>query len=878
MEADVSQHLQREHFTISRELEYFTADELAKQTGYGRREWWPGVIAKEAIDNALDAAEQAGIAPEISLHFDGSRLEIRDNGSGIPPEVVRSLTDFSTRTSDKLAYVSPTRGAQGNAWKTLLAMPYVLDGVNAQPTIIEARGVRHELHVRADHQIERRPRVDHYQYDLPVQKDGTRIIFERFQACLEECAGNPQNVPKLVSDFALFNPHASFSFNGKRLEALNPGFRKWMPTDATPAGWYTLERFEELTAATLAGGCNITVRDFLANFRGLSRTQVRAVILAEANMQRGTSLAELADRSRGEIDKAALHRLWNAMRSHPADIKPEALGVLSRQHFLDKLSGGKDDPSFRYAKKPGTTAEGMPFVVEAAFCLEPKDELMRGLHVGLNWSVPLSNPFKATPFHDGEGLAWGLTDLLGRYRIDVSVDPIAIVLHVAMPRFEFVDRGKGGVTVSPELADAIADAVLKVTQKWAGVKKARDRERRGEARRLEEALRKERAQEVTIIDAAWEVIPEAYAQASDNGRYPAHARQVMYAARPRILEITGKDTLDDEYFTQDLLPRYVRENPQETAHWDVVYDERGHFEEPHTGLRIGIGTLSVREYLEDSDRAAKAPLPAIHVPELSGGIKTAGPHHRFGAVLFIEKEGFLPLLKSAEIAERYDLAIMSSKGMGSTSSRWLLERLAAKARIFVLHDFDKSGFSILGTLSRDTDRYRFEKPPEVIDLGLRLEDVEEYSLESEPVDFKKEDPTENLRLNGATEEEIEFLCGEADALGHYRHGRRVELNALPSAQFVELLEARLRRFNVRKVIPDAKTLEEAFRRSIALHELDDLIQQALLEFGKNGKSEAVPKNLKKRIADKLAEDPSLAWDEALHLLSRQVKSLPQAEP
>src|SRR6516162_6790310 len=90
---------EREHFTISRELEYFTADELTKQTSYGREEWWPGVILKEPLDNALDAAEQAGVAPEIVVSFDGSRLEISDNGAGIPPEIVERLTDFSTRTS-----------------------------------------------------------------------------------------------------------------------------------------------------------------------------------------------------------------------------------------------------------------------------------------------------------------------------------------------------------------------------------------------------------------------------------------------------------------------------------------------------------------------------------------------------------------------------------------------------------------------------------------------------------------------------------------------------------------------------------------------------------------------------------------------------------
>jgi hypothetical protein len=76
--------------------------------------------------------------------------------------------------------------------------------------------------------------------------------------------------------------------------------------------------------------------------------------------------------------------------------------------------------------------------------------------------------------------------------------------------------------------------------------------------------------------------------------------------------------------------------------------------------------------------------------------------------------------------------------------------------LLVLHDFDKSGFSILGTLQRDTRRYTFRNRIRVIDLGLRLEDVEAHELEAEGVHHGS-DPAANLRENGATAEEIAFL-------------------------------------------------------------------------------------------------------------------------
>jgi DNA topoisomerase VI subunit B len=175
--------LERETFTVSRELEYFTADELEKQTGYTRDSWWPAVIVKELVDNALDAAEGPGAEPEITVLYAAAKLEIRDNGGGMPAPIARKLADYSTRTSDKLAYVAPTRGAQGNAWKTILAMPYVLDGEHARPIVIEAQGIRHQIHVRAD-QIRRQPAVHYQAEELAVKNGGTAVLLEREQALL----------------------------------------------------------------------------------------------------------------------------------------------------------------------------------------------------------------------------------------------------------------------------------------------------------------------------------------------------------------------------------------------------------------------------------------------------------------------------------------------------------------------------------------------------------------------------------------------------------------------------------------------------------------------------------------------------------------------
>jgi hypothetical protein len=278
-----------------------------------------------------------------------------------------------------------------------------------------------------------------------------------------------------------------------------------------------------------------------------------------------------------------------------------------------------------------------------------------------------------------------------------------------------------------------------------------------------------------VKEAAYSVMAQAYDKASDGGALPANARQIMYAARPDILRITGKDGFDDAYFTQQLLPDFMDDYPEVCAAWDVVCDARGSFVEPHTRREVAIGTLEVRNYLQQRDVEKRELGGLREEPQLP----TAGPENRYQTILFIEKEGFDPLLRAADIAARFDIAIMSTKGMSTTAARQLLDQLSRRVdKILVLHDFDVSGFTILGTLASNSRRYRFSNESiAMIDIGLRPAHVTGLDLQSEPVaitgDWRRRART--LAQHGGTPEEIAFL----------RSGQRVELNAITSRQFVD---------------------------------------------------------------------------------------------
>jgi hypothetical protein len=386
-------------------------------------------------------------------------------------------------------------------------------------------------------------------------------------------------------------------------------------------------------------------------------------------------------------------------------------------------------------------------------------------------------------------------------------------------------------------ASAIIAGLRSVTKDWARQRKAEERDRSRRANRYYALVRQ---RESSVKELAYEVMEEAYMKTSANDTLLALARQVFYRARPLVQKKTDKP-LDDQYFTQTLLPDYMREHK---VNWKIVYDERGHFIEPHTRESIGLGTIAVRDYLRmmgEPRFADAAFLPAC--------VKTFGPKARFAAVLFIEKEGFFPLFEQVKLAERYDLAFMSTKGMSNTAARELIDEMCGLNGIpaLVLHDFDKSGMSILGTLQNDNRRYEFKHSPRIIDLGLRLEDVGDLESESYDPGGGVDD---NLRSNGATEEEIKFL----------KH-RRVELNAFASDEFVSFIERKLDKNGIKKVVPDRNILAKAYRLFVESSRVEKIVKAELAKVSHD--SVAVPKDLEKRVRRMLAKFPAIPWDIAV---------------
>ena len=849
----------RETFRTSRLLDFATTRELSKQVGHGP-DAWPLVIGKEAFDNSLDACEEAGIAPYIAVEIpeDFSRITIRDNGPGIGPATVKGLLDFTARVSSRAAYCSPTRGAQGNALSAILCMPFALSGGTAGLVEIAAHGVRHRIGFGVD-VIGEVPVIDYSVEPDDDCKNGTEITIHWPDSSRSILADAGPAFLQVVENFGILNPSLSYDVTYGEQEMQTRGvadsWQKWLPSDPTSPHWYSPDRFRRLVAACITAdadsGKGRTLREFVSTFRGLTSTVRQKAILNALGLS-GSPLTALVDGS--EIDAGQAAMLLALMREHSAPVRPAMLGTIGRDSVaaaFDEFAVDMD--SFAYHKAEGFTAQGLPYIVEAAFGWlggppylyegEDEDNPKRRLIVGVNWSPSLGSPLRAI---GGQGLDGLLAELMMGPQ-----QPIMLLLHIALPGVEFLDHGKSAIHFAD--GEVIEKAIRAISKKWTTQCYAELRSLRATINRRAR-LTGAQERKVSAIDAAEIALPDAWAQASGDGALPAFVRQIFYAARERIAELTGKE-LDYKYFAQTLLPDYIESHGVD---WDVVYDSRGAFEEPHTGEIVPLGTLAVRAYL--AEVAAFETPTAKPRPILPTRFPTQGPCSRFAAILFVEKAGFGPLFEATHIAERFDIGIMSSKGFAVTAARSLAETICAHHNIplLILHDFDISGLGIAGTLQSDTRRYQFTRDFRVIDLGLRLADLPRSQRErermSERVEFGPKVSMAakafTLRRHGATEAEIEFLTVQR---------RRVELNALSSPALVALVERKLREHGIGKVIPDAATLAVAAKRLLTIRKM----QAAIDAIAAEDEEMTVPAKLAERLARRLARNRAEPWDEAL---------------
>jgi len=405
-------------------------------------------------------------------------------------------------------------------------------------------------------------------------------------------------------------------------------------------------------------------------------------------------------------------------------------------------------------------------------------------------------------------------------------------------------------------ASDIFSVTKTVMKKWTAQRKAEERGQRSRHTRMYVY-----SDRVNFTDVADAILPGGYQHSSGDGRYTVSKRQLYYACREGLKNQTGRE-LEYAYFASTLLVQYLNRHP-ETATWKLTADPRGTLTIPNSGhdVRIPCGTLQIENHLQIAGRSVAA-------LDIDFSLPTEWPslaeRQRYQAVMYIEKEGFEPILQEAEIAERFDLAILSCKGQSVVAARRFIDevcRIDGGVPLFVVHDFDKAGFEISQRLTTVSDwavandrvAYQFKNQINVTDLGLRLADVEKYSLQSETCEF-----------NGGFARDSICTAAERSFL---ESNRRVELNSFTSPQFIEWLETKLAQHLTQRLIPSDEVLADAYRHAMAIAAINVAIENTTAAAIEKAQSATIPKTLRRQLTKAMIGSPG-AWDQALYALAK----------
>ncbi|MFH8380128.1 ATP-binding protein [Kitasatospora sp. NPDC018058] len=815
------------------------------------------VAIKELLDNALDAAESARVRPEIGLAVtwaDGvARVSVTDNGPGMAGGVVERILDFTRNVSDKESLRSPTRGMQGNAFKTLLGIPYAL-GVS-EPVVVEALGVRHEIAVSADPSGDVATRY--------TQVDSPRTVGTSVTVPLPAEQVTAEAVAGWLQKFALVNPHARFVDHGQTgcgdgagiYEPTAPqGWRKPLPTDPTSAHHYDEAAMTKLVFAHIrehrAGGPDPTVRAFTNTFAGLTGS-AKAKKVAD-------QVPGITHLSGFEEHPDQVPVLLAAMKHHSKPPTPSYLGQVRRDHYTHVLEHAFGVEEDWFARKQLTDAAGIPWSIEVAIA---RTKRPGAVCFAVNYSATFGDPLANTHLAGDSFASAGVRSFLAQTDAAPTFGNQscrAAIVHLVCPVPQFTDKGKTALVVPSEVADACAKALTAATRVLLRDKRSKQAAERRELRAAEREYKAHAvgraASKVSKKDAVFTVMREAIGQARGAEGLSFSSHTLFYKIRPLALRLLPAGTkLKAPYVEQKLIPDWERENGPIQG---LYREPRGTLHHPHdpAGTRdVRLGTREVQQYIP--------------------------PKWSYNKILVIEKTGLWPPVRESGIAEQYDMAVITNEGYGTEACRELLAKMPpGDVQIFVLHDADPYGYNIARTLGEETARMPDHRV-KVIDLGLTVDDAQAKGLDSEPDTRDAALPARILPH--LSDPARQWFTGEVCAWqpngkpAKWRY-QRVELNAFSSPELIAYIKEGLARHQaVGKVVPPDSMLRATAQLSLQARivmAVDEAIAEA---FPKARLTQAVHARLdtdrithigSADLAQLQADHPALSWEDAVTTL------------
>jgi hypothetical protein len=525
--------------------------------------------------------------------------------------------------------------------------------------------------------------------------------------------------------------------------------------------WYDYASFRVLLRATPAG---MTVRQFVEDYLdGCSTTKAGDLARPFGKNRPARSLdhAEMA----ALLDAA---RAATARPGHPDEpVNPIRLGAIGRD--AGPIAGGG------YAIRRGTINLGgrpevlVPVVIEVSAAVAAPaavDHVPDRVRLAVNRS-PVTADFHAYRNKNKELVIVGCGT---HHRVGYKGhSTLAAWINVDTPVMPITSDGK-----EPDLSPFV-DEICTALRKAAGGAKR-------QAPKTRPAM--------SIKGAARAVLDQSRAIASGDGSTRYSPRTLFYPERNLVKEHYGLD-LTGDYFDQ-ILTEYEAELGHDLP--GIARDARGILVIPHTNEEIPLGTLAVEQY--------------------------AHRKWTFNKFLYIEKEGYITVLKDAGWHNKHDCALMCAKGFATRAVRDLIDMLGETVEQiegFAVHDADAYGTKIYETIVNAT-LARPARKVQVINLGLDADQALKMGLPIEPVE---EEPGKKKHRP---------VAAYAADWEEWYQSNRIELNSMPGPQFIAWLDGEMERHNAPgKVVPPKAVMSEHLKGQTRVQVRTRLTEKVLRE-------------------------------------------------
>ena len=457
---------------------------------------------------------------------------------------------------------------------------------------------------------------------------------------------------------------------------------------ADPGALVQPERFAHRVLLEIKRDPAITVAQFLGTFEGLTSSTKRAEVAAAADLSY-KPLAALLDESGTDLDRARTGHLLRAMQARAG-----------------RRSTRCSAPSARKASRTGRGTMVRRRCASRSFLLTPPSTVWLTRRHPVSLGARLLPPAGAAraPVLIGQNFSPAIV-------ADEMIDRGA-ALSLVPARRRRADRAvpppDHAGPADPRLRqEPLAHRLRRDTEVDGGAGEDRqaldqvpESARAGEAAALPDEPKPER---VTFKDAAFRAMAEAYEAASSDGEYPIISQQVFYKARPKILELTGKEELQDEErarFCYALLPQFMQEHPELTGDWRVLYKPRGELIEPHTRPPDRTRHRRGRALSRQLDQRSRPRRHRVRDAGMEG--RHAGRTTATAPSCVSRRAASPTFCARPACDERHDVAIIGNEGQSVEAELVLAEPSAAGVPIFLLTDFDRQGFTIAENLRAGT--------------------------------------------------------------------------------------------------------------------------------------------------------------------------------